>query len=971
MSIAAACLALLVASPASFASQSSPRYDGAVAEANRWYTQGGCAARTGLTETQVPREPVRAAWTYAARGTIEGEPIVWGDHVVVAIHVRGKSRELRVFDLSSGQEVGRRISFATELPLAPTIWGSLILVRAGDSRIEGYRIGKRGIRKTWTYRSDDPVGPPLLFEDEAYICTGGALERLAVGKNKPQWRVEAGVSGSVSLMGENVFAVARKENGAAAVVKLARKDGSGSDIWRVPVPPESITGKSSIPFQVSVHPTMMVVDTGQKNSEAGRFSGIPGTAKNDKIGAVLGIDQLTAFPVPWKFGWIGHSSEMGLIATEKANFMFKDGASQSNVLVYATPKMNAVFALDGVSPTSTRDVGLVGPRAFDLETREVLWRYSADKVGRAIPAQQSVLVVVGDKNLVCLRADRDKEQDQAWRLEETVDEGALVLRSGEVERGGFVRSGDKLVQVNEGVELANWRDSEPVATFADSEIMALFNKEGRVVESPSPALTIRAIDLLDDLSKAPELLKLAKEAERSGSETLMRGIIQNAWDLGAEVPTRLERSLEKLGKKKPKINERAVAQVTKSWDELRANPAGPLWAAFEARHESTPKSLEFALLREMLRRDGKFAPAKKEVFTRVEESVAKGVTSGALDWLDYLQAAASTPIRVWHHPAGKKDSEVEHAERLIARAQALGWRKKEADLLGFESENLLVLSSAKRPGAVARCLAMGEVVCKALDELFADGKSVRDKRYPLTIYLYGSKEEYLRESSRGRGGSAEAGSGLAWTAGHFSLNDKLSRLFIPDDEASLKQVMSTFAHELTHHWLTMRCPLYSLEESLFFNPKQKGFWIVEGFASVIADFRFDPLRQTWRMDNPYSMNLEMVARSKPEGRLSWKSVFGLTQLGFHNVGLEPKHQMATESMLGTLFPYSDRRMFYAQSAAAASYLIRHEREKLLEFVKAYYTRKADAIDIEDLFGMSEVKLGAKIRDHAIEHTSQK
>ena len=75
------------------------------------------------------------------------------------------------------------------------------------------------------------------------------------------------------------------------------------------------------------------------------------------------------------------------------------------------------------------------------------------------------------------------------------------------------------------------------------------------------------------------------------------------------------------------------------------------------------------------------------------------------------------------------------------------------------------------------------------------------------------------------------------------------------------------------------------------DPSQPGFWIVEGFASMIADCTFDPKRQTWELGNPYSGDLEMVARAKSDAILDWKRVFELSQIKFHELGLKPKHRM--------------------------------------------------------------------------------
>ena len=255
---------------------------GAVAPANRWYVKGGCAARTGMSESQVPRGRVRAEWSFTSDWTIEGEPLVWGDTIVLALHFRGKKRELRIFDLRSGEQVGRPVSFKSALPLEPTLWGSVVVVRSTSSRLEGFRIGKRGLRRVWTHRTKMPVGPPLQFEDEVYFCTGGALERRVVGESKPVWRVEADVQGSVSLVGEAVYAVTIDSNGSAAVQQFSRADGVPGSMWRIPLEPDAIQIPTPAPFSASLHPGFMVVDLGANSAKGGGFVGIPAEARNHK-----------------------------------------------------------------------------------------------------------------------------------------------------------------------------------------------------------------------------------------------------------------------------------------------------------------------------------------------------------------------------------------------------------------------------------------------------------------------------------------------------------------------------------------------------------------------------------------------------------------------------------------------------------------------------------------------------------------
>jgi hypothetical protein len=91
--------------------------DGAVAPMNRWTTQGGCAARRGVTASEPVAGMLETAWEWRPKGEIEGEPLVWDDRIVVAVRTGDASRSLHVLRLADGKPAGIDKTFKT--PASP------------------------------------------------------------------------------------------------------------------------------------------------------------------------------------------------------------------------------------------------------------------------------------------------------------------------------------------------------------------------------------------------------------------------------------------------------------------------------------------------------------------------------------------------------------------------------------------------------------------------------------------------------------------------------------------------------------------------------------------------------------------------------------------------------------------------------------------------------------------------------------
>ena len=85
---------------------------------------------------------------------------------------------------------------------------------------------------------------------------------------------------------------------------------------------------------------------------------------------------------------------------------------------------------------------------------------------------------------------------------------------------------------------------------------------------------------------------------------------------------------------------------------------------------------------------------------------------------------------------------------------------------------------------------------------------------------------------------------MEWTAGHYSPLDRVERIYLPADDDEFRSVMNTYAHELTHHWLSMR---WLGKGNMGRAAVVPGYWIVEGFARFIEDQAMEMGRRAGRL----------------------------------------------------------------------------------------------------------------------------
>jgi len=191
-------------------------------------------------------------------------------------------------------------------------------------------------------------------------------------------------------------------------------------------------------------------------------------------------------------------------------------------------------------------------------------------------------------------------------------------------------------------------------------------------------------------------------------------------------------------------------------------------------------------------------------------------------------------------------------------------------------------------------------------------------------------------------------------------------MFVPGKEADFREVMSTFAYELTHQWLEERCPLVGGDARgrRILESGGRGFWIVEGTATLVEELVFDLERRTARL-RPRPQRTLPVAAAPEKVLLPWKEFFRLGHDGFAKLSEAEDRAIPESEHFGAL-KVAEVGLFYAQSCAVCVYLFAAEdgkhREELMEYVGAYY--RGESPRIADYFGLTPAELGRRARAFA-------
>jgi hypothetical protein len=514
---------------------------------------------------------------------------------------------------------------------------------------------------------------------------------------------------------------------------------------------------------------------------------------------------------------------------------------------------------------------------------------------------------------------------------------ATASRAGvAVGRDGSVLRDAELEVVGE--QLVVGEDAIPLGRFYLVE-----GDDGTLLWSRDLTARLRGYEFLARERIRTRAADLAARAIRARDAELACSLIEIAERNGlpARDAYKLEEKVARLKRSKGGLKPDYV-ELRKSASDLSNTYVRILVA--RARRERANGGDGLALLRAAVGADARFAGTVALLDEVATKDFVLGDGRAWLEW--HLEVEAR----------GGKLLPTDHVELKKARAY---WRP---DVHGIECGPILAVTGVREGKVVGRALAVGRLVDRALTSLFQQFPLQRQHPSPMRVFLYSSKEEYLTKSGTGR--EYRDPTRLAWTAGHYSPSEGLSRLFWEVHPDAERRMMGACVHELTHHWLRERNPCYALSQ-IRRRQDAPGFWIVEGFATFVEEGVFDIDARSWDLFNERCRSLDMVQaleRSSPESLLDWNRIYAISQRRFLALDRERKIPYARRWSLG-FGKASETRLFYDQAAATCQYLFHAENGKhrtaLLRYVIDYYTGNEERLDPKVAFGMSGGELGTK------------
>ncbi len=951
--------------------------DGDAAPADCWVVQGGAPSRSSESRTRPIRGDVEVAWTFAVKGRIEGEPRAWRQRVFVEEDLGAGKRVLHVLDAATGKETYKQGFDKATAPLAPSVWRDSVVVRANAGRLLGYAVGEHMLTPRWSATGSD-FSAPILLDGAVYVRDDAEVACWTWGRSIAAWRASAGVSaeedmradGEIAVRGTTVYVCGRDKVGNAHLAGFRRDTGAQGGIVFVG-PANALFGRARevVPC---VGPSFVLVRFGSAfTGEGGRsLSAVWVDRSPEGAGrptAARTWMSLAQDPAVAGSTWVALSDggSEGLSLTRPTRVQLR-GAYWTDL--YASRSSHAEFLDVLHAPVVTGTVALLGGRAFDLVTRDVLRDREIPCDARPVPVRGAILFVDSAKRSVVAWRGVRKPPPPAALAPAAADgpttvEGATVLFEE-----GETRSGTVVLDVAAGtLSAAPAAKGKPAFSWPLATVRVVLAADRSVVLARDVAEAARLVESLAWKDAAKDYLALASDAAKANDAVLARRLLAEAEARGAATADldRVEKAVARVEKDGPRVRDAESAAVASREAAVRARPTNAVVHAFEAAPESAPFGVRAALAREVLARVPAHPGVTAWIRSRLPQGISPPAPFDAAEWLRFVEATTQTPIRIVDVPPGGEKG-LTPSQRELGSARAT-WRK---DLVGLESGQLLLLTPLDAPGRLALTLSTGELVCDTLERVFEGGEHRRHDRTPLVHALYATQEEYLRQVEHGGRrevrGSEDADS-LRWTAGVYDAMENVSKFYLPSGEDAFERALPVYAHELTHHWLQVRCPLFTTAESLAGGAHEAGAWILEGFPTFVEGFRFDLGRREVETLNPRAAALDVVANTPDDRRLPWSLVFSVDQEKAYALGKEPAVEVPLRWRLGWTRKESEIGLWYAQSGAAVAYLFHAEggrhRPALLEAVRSFYVGIPTA-DVSKRFGLSEDDLGKRIVDWA-------
>jgi hypothetical protein len=923
---------------------------GSFAPAGAWYTRGGCAAHTGVASTSAIHSTPAVAWRYTAEGTIQSEPLVWGSQIVLEVQRADGARRLEAVALESGKRLAASPWFNAREPLAPGLWGKRIVARTSDDQFSGLRISGAQMASVWTYKATEKVSTPLFFGNEVYYRTQSGVSRTSFGRLKPSWTTQGAFRGEIALRGDAAFAV-EYDDVYAHLVALDRSKGVKREVAQI-----GFHRAGRPEFQAPTQITLL--DGGRALVE--HAIGVPVQGGGEARCIWIGDPKK---PLPLRMEPIAPAATaggvFGFLEEKKSTPALCAFDGGERVPVLANSDIHPEFAARTVPVTIAGGVGYLGAGAFDVDTWRILFDMPIQARFRAVPVHEGVLLVEGASSLFLLSGERARTTKPIelvdWSSADAQGKiafksGTAVWRDGTLRRGSFKLDTKRVAQFPGG-------DQGPAIQASLDELALIEDGKGSILFAATPDAAVEALQASFDDDLARRFTELAVDAGTSRDPALIDRILGEARSHGSSDP-RLDRAqemLERLERDHLAADPaRAKTVEGKEKDLLALSSKGLVDRAAKlapaALADGRAAKLRITLLSAALQENPVYEPAKAALRALLPPGLADVDPASAPDLLDALGTTAIEVVA----PDAAKDGAPDPRATLLASYKK-SWRE---DMCALASSELLILAPRSRVHTAARCLEMGEVVCHALREIFPSDPTVPKK--PLLLLLFETREEYLSGA-----GGGETSPFLKQTAGAYDPEKNLMRIFVPEGREAIQHLLSTYAHELTHHWLGARWDETVGEGRWRTKARAPGFWIVEGLASMVQELEFDVDTCSWKIADDRAESLDVLAHLQNIQRpLTWDQFFARTQVELQKAKPDNLGDVRSRTHLGLKREMNDAGIYYTYAAAACHYLFAAEdgayRAKLLAYASSWYHGRKSELDVAKVFGLEPDELGGRI-----------
>lgn len=984
-----------------------PQEDGATAPVNRWMNAGGSAARTGSSDGGGVTGATTTAWKLALKGEIDAEPVVWDDIVVIVEKTAPAERVAHFMRLRDGREIGKRV-MQTPLPVEPTIWGDLVYCRTAPDTIRVFRVTGDAVSEKWNYqsRAKAKLGTPLVFMNEIYVREGESLIRLRSGWSSPVWRIPGSFRATLSLRGDVLYALAPTPAGKVVISAWNRADGrklgeqmtsdyenppGGDSDAYVTVTAQGVVIQHRCDMRALTNglvPNVTIYRTLAQNGrmtffdeQLFRLNGPIAAVGKRWVGSLLVPSEGPALVMVT--GESFAKAEAGdkdgerpaprrgrrpakTPPPEKRGLSFED--ADVPVIPLAVGKQNPEFATGNPALSGAGDVVFAGARAFAWRDGEVLLTDGRAAIMRSVPARESLIIVEDLKTVTVLRSARPVGAPSvaipsgAGRT--TLSGASIVLADG-----GIVQ-GDLDFDAPKGQVLVPDAQKKTKRPFGLADALLLVSTDKKTHWAQSGAAALHGYDLLVNRKEADRHLALAADAIAAGDAKAAEKLLDLARRRGAAEAAveAAEKKLEDLIKKPIPVDSAKADLVLRGTKEMREESAEFWWGLTNGIPDGARPTLRFDLLRRVFSANPEHSAANAWVRSLVPPEAAATKAFRAVEWIDFAEAVQGTKVKI--RPVLPRDKTVTNEDRDIG-AIASEWDKKDGEIVGFQSDRMIVVAPLAMPGKVARAVAVGEFTCEILEKLFPAAAEARRNPRPMLVQIYRSRGEFIEKNAEKfpRDQQDAAGEFYAKIAGFYDLRSDRSRFYVSDDEQEFAESMHTMAHEITHHWISDRCPRISgksMEESMF----SPGAWIVEGFAMFIEEARLDIANRTYDLRNSASRSIDIVAHMPNDAAMPWKLLFSFKHPEVNALPPDPIAAVPASRHLGASSMLSRGNIFYSQAAAACHYLYHAENGKyraaLFDYLVDHYEAKTTDDDILRVFGLSPEDLGRRIKAWCVE-----